>query len=424
MSAPLIGLILLAIATPVFAISNQALGQDVSLAAAALVLIVAACEAPEKIAFVLHRLKSIWLIAAVPLVWLAFQLAPLPLSSLTNPLWSAAALALGEHWSTGHVTVDPGSTFRSMISYLGALALAISAAIVGRDRFHAKDVLIALSVGSSLTALLLLIGQLNPNSGLPTSDSSSGIAMAAVAAIAIVANGSILTLAAGKDDNGSSLDRLGLAAFAIIAIAISFFALKAAAQVTLSVLSLMGLAVQGFIVLMRRLRFRSWQAFAIFLVLAALAIAVAGTKSPGWVELADRIRPEDLSDIRRALSDTPWLGTGAGTFGSVMQTYRSFGLQPLSIAPSTAIAISIEWGGVALSITTALAALFCLMLFWATLRRSRDAHFPLLAATVVLLTLCEAFADPSLLGSIPQAIVAMSIGLGLSQRTGTGRRSN
>lgn len=423
MSAPLIGLILLAIATPVFAITNHVVGQYVSLTASAIILILAACEAPEKIAFVLQRLKGVWLIAAVPVAWLVFQMMPLPFPSLTNPLWSAASTALGEHWGTGHITVDPGSTFRSMISYLGAVALTISTAIVGRDRFHARDLLIALSVGSSLTALLLLIGQLTRSGGLPTSDSPSGIAMAAVAAIAIVANGSILVLSVSKDDAGSSFDKLGLAAFAIIAIAISFLALKAAAQVALSVLALMGLAVQGYVVLVRRFRFRSWQAFTLFLVLAALALVVAGTRSPGWLELAERTRPEDLSDIRRALSDAPWLGTGAGTFGAVMQTYRSFGLQPLLIAPSTVVAVSIEWGGMAAWFMTALAAVFCLMLLWATLRRSRDAHFPLLATTVVLVTLGEAFIDPSLLRSMPQTIVAISIGLGLSQRTGTGRRS-
>lgn len=424
MSAPLIGLILLAIATPVFAISDQVLGRDVSLGAAAIVLILAACEAPEKIAFVLQRLKGFWLIAAVPLAWLGFQIIPLPFSSLTNPLWPTASLALGEHWSTGHVTVDPGSTFRSMIAYLGALALAISTAIVGRDRSYAKDILIALSVGSSLTALLLLIGRLDLNIGLPASDSMSGAAMAAMAAVAIVANGSILILAAGEDDSVSSFDRLGLAAFAIIATVISFLALKAAAQVALSALSVAGLTVQGLVVLMRRLKFRSWQAFTLLLVLAVLAITVAVAKNPDWVELANRLRPEDLPDVRRVLSDTPWFGTGAGTFGPVMQAYRSFGLQPLSIGPSTAITISIEWGGVALWLMTTLAMLFYFTLLWAALRRSRDAHFPLLAATVVLLTLCEAFIDPSLLGSIPQTIVAISIGLGLSQRTGTGRGSS
>jgi hypothetical protein len=424
LSAPLIGLILLAIATPVFAISDQALGQDVSLAGAAIVLILAAWESPDKVVYVLRRLKGFWVIAALPLAWLAFQVLPLPMSSATNSIWSAAALGLGEHWSTGYVTIDPGSTFRSMISYLGALALVISTAIVGRDRFHAKDILIALSVGSALTALLLLAGQFKPNIGLPAPESIGRIATTALAAIAIVANGSILVMAAAKDDSVSSFDRLGLAAFAVIAIAISFAALNAAAQLALSAVSLVGLAIQAFVLLVRRFRFRSWQAFTLFLVLAALAIAVGVTKNPGWVELANRFRPGDLSDIRRALSDAPWLGTGAGTFGSVMQSYRSFGLQPLSIGPSTAIAISIEWGAVALGVMTALAMLFCLTLFWATLRRSRDVHFPLLAATVGLLTLCEAFIDPSLLGTIPQTIVAISIGLGLSQRTGTRRRSS
>ncbi|MGT2437751.1 hypothetical protein ACU4GH_20165 [Bradyrhizobium betae] len=423
MSAPLICLILLITATPAFAISNQALGRDISLTAAAIILLLVARETPEKLSFVLQRLKVFWLAAAVPLAWLAFQLLPLPEGSLTNSLWSAASTALAEHWTSGHVTIDIDATFRSMISYLGVLALTIAAAVIGRDRAHAKDLLTALSVGSTLTAILLLIARSNPNIGLPTPDSTGGNAMTAITAMAIIANGCILVMTTGQTDAGWSFDRLGFTAFAAFGIAISFVALKAAGCFALSAAALAGIAVQGFVVLVRRLKLRSWQAFSLFLVLAALATSVVAARNPSLIDFADRARPEDLADVQRALSEAPWPGSGAGTFGYVMQMYRSFGLPPMLIAPSTVIAVSAEWGRAALWLMTASVTLLCLALFWATLRRSRDTHFPLFAATVLLVTLCQAFLDPSLRSSVVQTTIAIAIGLGLSQKVGEGRRS-
>jgi hypothetical protein len=416
-------LILLITAMPAFAISNQALGRDISLTAAAIILVLVAREAPEKLSFVLQRLKLFWLAAALPLAWLAFQLLPLPEGSLTNPLWSAAPPALAGHWTSGHITIDIDATFRSMISYLGVLALTIAAAVIGRDRSHAKDLLTALSVGSTLTAILLLIARSSPNIGLPAPDSTGGSAMTAMTAMAIVANGAILVMTAAQSDTGWSFDRLGFTAFAAFGIAISFVALEVAESFALSAAALAALAVQGFFVLVRRLKFRSWQAFSLALVLAALAISVVAARNPSLIDLADRARPEDFADVQRALSEAPWPGSGVGTFGYAMQMYRSFGLPPMLIAPSTAIAVSVEWGRAASWLMIASVTLLCFALFWATLRRSRDTYFPLFAATVLLVTLWEAFLDPSLRSSVVQTTIAIAIGVGLSQKVSEGRRS-
>jgi hypothetical protein len=411
-AASLVGLILLTIATPLFAISDQAFVRDVSLVLSAIVLGLAASDASEKLSFVLQRMKIFWLAAIVVMAWLAFQLVPLP-TSLANPLWSAASLALDEQSGAAHVTIDPTATLGSLITYLSLVSLVMSAAIVGRDRSHARALMVALSFACTGVAILLLLDQFDPAIGLPAPDDMRGRIMAAIAVMAVLANGSLLIMVAGKDEGIGPSTRLSLAALAFIGIAISFLALKTAASLASTLAALGGLTIQAFIPLVRRLKLRSWQAFILFLTLAAITICLVDLKYLSLSDLAAQASPEDRLDVQRALSDAPGLGTGAGTFAYVMPMYRGFGLPPLIIAPTTAIAMSIEWGSYAFWALTAFAVMLCLALFWGALRRGHDAYLPSFAAAVVLVTLNQAFRDPSLLGPATQVTLAIALGLGL-----------
>ena len=95
------------------------------------------------------------------------------------------------------------------------------------------------------------------------------------------------------------------------------------------------------------------------------------------------------------MSGTPWLGNGVGTFRSLVPIYQDFGTVPALEPPSTAIAVAIEWGTIALAITIAFAAQLFLFTFRGAVRRGRDSYFAATAAAGVLVMICEAFCDPA-----------------------------
>jgi hypothetical protein len=99
-------------------------------------------------------------------------------------------------------------------------------------------------------------------------------------------------------------------------------------------------------------------------------------------------------------------------------TYQDFGSAPALGPPSTAISIAIEWGKPALFILAAFAIQLFVFVFRGAVRRGRDAFFASAAAGAVLVALGEAFCDSSLLNTSVQIVVAVMVGLGLSQSVG------
>ena len=172
----------------------------------------------------------------------------------------------------------------------------------------------------------------------------------------------------------------------------------------------------------RRFAFRSWPAVALFVTLAAIAAAVILPRlhNPDSGAIAGfAISPaESLALARRAIADTPWLGSGVGTYRLLVPTYQHFGSAPALEPPSTAISIAIEWGKPALFILVAFAVELFVFVFRCAVRRGRDAFFPSAAAGAVLVMLGEAFCDSSLLTTTVQIVVAMMVGLSLSQSVG------
>jgi hypothetical protein len=121
---------------------------------------------------------------------------------------------------------------------------------------------------------------------------------------------------------------------------------------------------------------------------------------------------------QRALSDSRWLGSGVGTFRSLARIYQDFGTSPISEAPTTAVSIAIEWGYPALVVLSIFTLQLFAFAFRGALRRGRDSFFPAMAAAGVTVVFWEAFCDPSLMYSPVQIIIAVIIGLGLSQSSG------
>ena len=124
---------------------------------------------------------------------------------------------------------------------------------------------------------------------------------------------------------------------------------------------------------------------------------------------------------KRAVSNLPWLGNGVGTFKSLTQIYQDFESAPILGPPSTGVAVASEWGQPGLVALAGLTILLIVALLLGAVRRGRDSFFPSAAAAGVLVAGGEAFCDSSLLNLTVQIILAILIGLGVSQSVGRPR---
>ena len=95
--------------------------------------------------------------AAVPALWLLFQV--LPLRVLVHPIWMSAEKALG-HPVHGAVSIDPGAGLIALGQYLSMCAVTAVSAAVAVDRQRAEWILFALTAAAAAIALIVLTDDL------------------------------------------------------------------------------------------------------------------------------------------------------------------------------------------------------------------------------------------------------------------------
>ena len=159
--------------------------------------------------------------------------------------------------------------------------------------------------------------------------------------------------------------------------------------------------------------------FAIFALAAAGIIAVRFEDNPAAIlRFTTSAFADSLSVTQRALSDVRWVGSGVGTFDTLVPVYRDFGDQPVVEPASTIAEIAIEWGRAALIVLVVIAIQLFVVMFGGALRRRRDWFFSAAASGCIVMLFCEAFCDSSLTHPSGHIIVAVIMGLGFSQTKG------
>jgi hypothetical protein len=421
-------LIILLAAVPALAIANEGFARHVTALAVAIILVAAAIGPQTDVATVAQLLRRFALAMLFPILWMVLQIVPLPAASPANPIWSTVSAALGE--ASAHISIDPGATLRSLVSYLTMLALIVASAIVARDRHRAETLFYVWSTVATFMSAEVLIGQIDAFKGIvPAAGSAAAASFVAMAALATLANGAIIILAverylSRRNTENSALRPLILRlVFASFGLAIAVAATRSLAPGSVQAATALGFAAIFFIAIVRRLGVQSWPSVLLFLIFAGIAAAGAisrleDTSQTGLARLAASSTAEALALAGRAMAGTPWLGNGAGTFRSLAPIYQDFGTAPALEPPSTAIAVAIEWGAVALAITILFAVQFFVFTFRGAVRRGRDSFFASTAAAGVLVMLGEAFCDPSLLNTTVQIAASVLVGLGLSQSVG------
>jgi hypothetical protein len=422
-------LTILLAATPVLAFSDSASGQDAFAIVTAVILVAAAMAPPSDITATIQLLKGLSLAILFPILFTVFQLAPTPFASLANPIWPTAAAALNEPSLWGHVSLDPGNTLRDLMLYLAVLSLVIATVIITRDRQRAQTTLFILCAMTGLMSAEALLGQLSLFAGIFPVGGIAAATFVAASTMGTLINAAAVVMAVERHlsqrepeiSYSSPLLLKLFLGFAGVAICLGATMSLAPANVTIAMA--FGLAIILLVVVARRFADYPWSMGVLFLILAAIGIGIVAQRfqnnfSDGVLGFAASASPESLALARRALADSGWLGSGVGTFSSLIRVYQDFGAAPILDPPSTVIGIAVEWGRPALLVLAASAIQLFAFTFRGALRRGRDSLFPAAAAACTAVALFEAFCDPSLMHPPVQIIIAVIVGLGVSQSVG------
>jgi hypothetical protein len=425
--APLF-LVLLVVTTPAILLFDGPIIHGLVTAAAAVsVAIVALRIRPGEAGFLSTVIRPMAIVAAIPALWMLFQVLPLKIVGLANPIWESAATALGRPL-TGSISIDPGATLISLARYLSAVAIAFVAAAVAVDRRRAAWVLFALTAATTIIALMVLAAGLGnftflsnsiggPASAATTDSAGLGIILAAATVLHTIERARMQQLGQG----GSTVWLLLTFAACLIAVAICSLALFVGATSQAYFAVSCGVATFAVAIIGRRFRFGPWGYSAIVsvaLVVGIAAVAFQPRRQTMDLTLAFAARaPAPLIALtQRVLTETSWAGTGAGTFAAVLPIYRDIDEQTTgSVAPTAAAAIAAEMGRPFLwAILIAVIAL-ALTLLRGAVRRGRDSFYSMAGAGSVVVITLLAFGNVGLLNMPVFVITAAVVGIAIAQ---------
>jgi hypothetical protein len=118
----------------------------------------------------------------------------------------------------------------------------------------------------------------------------------------------------------------------------------------------------------------------------------------------------------RMLSDAPWTGTGAGTFGALLPIYRDrIDAALSSTVPTTAASVAIEMGQPILWLLVVTALVYAVILFRGALRRGRDFFYASAGAGCIISLLILSFSNAGDLGPAVSILAGVTFGLALAQ---------
>lgn len=392
-----------------------------------LVLIIALSIRPGEAAFLSGVIRPALLIAALPAAWILIQALPLPIHDIQHPIWTSARAALGKPL-LGSISISPGAALISLVRYFSACGMFFVAAAVSIDRARAETILVWLAALATALAALLVVHDLGGFLFLgEISSIGRRAAISAAATLGTVLTASMAIYAVERYETRRNRADFSLHLFiATLASAIAGFVICWIAIIffTSSAALFAGLTGTGAFVLVigfRRLGLGPRMCF----VLAAVAISVPISlvahdffvKSPDLTLRFDREEPRSIIDLtQRIITDTPWAGSGAGTFSALLPIYRDTPNVIIApVAPTTAAAISIELGRPALWLMVVGVLAAIIWLIHGALQRGRNSFYPAAGASSAIILLIEAFFDASLLASTTIVLATSVLGLALAQ---------
>ena len=376
---------------------------------------------PGETDFLMSVIVRAAVVAAVPALWILFQVVPF--RPLAHPIWASAQSALARP-IFGEISVDPGSSIIRLGEYLMLCALAFVAAAVAVDRGRAESLLFALTAAGAAIALIAMSHNLLfPDlrfSPFTREQATDCIAMGVIVASAACAR----TVERYKTRHGNPQRAISILFWTFtacsVALTLGVVALLLDGTREVLIATACGLAALLCVLIIRRYRLGAWGLMAFALALLGVAFFSSTSRPAGHGEsvlLAFATSPATPADVsERVLDDAPLVGTGAGTFAALAQIYRELnGPRPRSVASTAAANFAIELGRPMLWLIVA-AALGLLTIFLnASLQRGRDSFYPAMGGSCVLTLLLLSFINAGVLGTAASLIVAVVLGLAIAQ---------
>lgn len=424
MFAPFVLLISLIAATPVIIFVDVALVDGLVIAVVAMaVALVGLTMRPGEFSYLLTILRLTAIFAAVPAICIVLQLLPVKFIGLSHPIWDSAAEALG-HPVRGSISVDTGATLLALCRYVSVVAIIFLATAVAIDRQQAGWLLTALTIATTIIAVIVIgheLGafSLNKNLGTDARDSIAlGTVLSTATAIRTFERHETRRRRAEISTAGFTFFLLAsLFSFATCWIAISF---NATGPLIFAIIC--GLATLIIVVSIRRLGLGSWGCSAIIATAMVAVISIVVVHLPTRttdLTLAFVTHGPLVSITGHILADGTWIGTGAGTFAALLPIYRDVDdLTAGSAAPSTAAAIAVEMGRPFLWTAVAVATAAAMFLLRGSLRRGRDSFYPAAGASCIVVLAVLSFINAGLFGATTAIIAPAILGLALAQSRG------
>ena len=370
--------------------------------------------------FFISIARPLLLAAAIPALWMLLQI--LPLGILVHPIWSSAQAAL-HHRINGRISIDPALSLIALGQYLSLTAIAFLTGAIAVDRQRAERILFALTIAVGIASFIVIVHQLL----LPGAWLAEGARTAAIdcASLGTIIAGAACIRALNRHERAARLQSELTEPLTIINCSISLLICAAAVALgatrELLFATGCGLLALAYQLIIRRLGFGLLGTAVLAAPAIWIAVVLVATRPvPHDVSLllafAGESAPRSIALSQRMLDDTPVVGTGAGTFTALAPIYREVDDPPADFpAPTTAVAIAIEYGKPMLWLIVAATAALIILLLHASLQRGRDSLYSAIAGSCLLTLLLICFTNAGFFKTTPALLIAVTIGLGLAQ---------
>jgi O-antigen ligase len=390
----------------------------------------------------MRRLRLPLLLLGIPVIWIFVQMAPIGASDLSHPLWGAAAEVLGRP-TAQKISVDPhasGSAMMRLFLYCGIFFLAVQLCRTADRAYLALNAAVAIGAAYALyglAALLLMPEQLvwvprTSDRGDLSQTVLSRNAYATFAGLSLIAAIALFAKLVHRPAAASGTRRAMLASLARVigtkawAPAAALLALGVAVLLSHSRAGLIATGLGAVVLLCCMLivtRLSRLGRFALaalvvggMLLTVHLASEASLDAEPGGTAAEGQQRTALYALVRQAISDSPLLGHGYGTFESAFPGYRDSTLQGyFPNAQNDYLELAFELGLPAASLLLLAIAAVGVRCLVGVFRRRRDIVYPALAVAASTLAGAQALVDFSLQVPATAALFSFLLGLGFSQ---------
>jgi hypothetical protein len=309
------------------------------------------------------------------------------------------------------------------------MAVLFLSMVASLDRQRARWVLFALTAGTALTALVLIGDNFAGVNFLSATENTAP----RIGALDSAALGLILSSACAigvfdrfetqRIKGKSSIASFAMAfGFCVVAFAACALAILLHATGYLILAASAGLATLAVVVLIRRLGLGPWGCSAIGSVAIVIAISVVAMQPASQITaltlpLAPHVSVSPSSVTERILVASPWTGTGAGTFATLIPIYRDADEVVTEYSPpNVATKIAVEAGRLAVWTVLFVAIAAAAALFRGALRRGRDSFYSAAGAGCIVTLVLLSLTDVGMLQTATSVVASAVVGLALGQR--------